>query len=118
MDNYLENLSLLSTNDTERSIDELLELLSDRNVRITVAYLYDHPNATLGELATVIVGKTAVDESRFGTESDYERAYVHLYHSVLPRLDDHELLTFDPDEKAVSDVDVPPVLFTVLGVEE
>lgn len=118
MDNYLENLSLLSTTDTDRSVDELLRLLSDRDVRITVAYLYDHPNATLDELATVIVGKTAVDESRIGTESDYQRACVHLYHSVLPRLDDHDLLEFDHDEKAVRDVDVPPVVFTVLGIEE
>lgn len=118
MDDFAQNLSVLSTADIEYSTDEILGLLSKREVRVTLAYLYDHPEATLDELATVVTGIGAADEGRIGTESDYKRAYVRLYHSTLPRLDDHGLLEFDSSERTVSDVDVPPVIYTVLGVDE
>lgn len=117
MDDYSRNLSVLSTADLEYSIDDVLELLSRREVRVTLAYLYDYPTATLDELATAVTGKTAADEGRIGTESDYERTYLYLYHMTLPRLDDHGLLEFDPEGRSISGVDVPPVIYTVLGVE-
>ncbi|NKE34650.1 hypothetical protein GWG54_02225 [Natronococcus sp. JC468] len=118
MNDGLEDLSALADAAPEHDVDDLLGLLSSREVRITLAYLYDHPSATLDDLAAVIAGATAADGGRIAGEGAYERARVTLHHSVLPRLDDHGLLEFDPSDGRVRDVDVPPAVYGVLGVEK
>ncbi|MDG5758366.1 hypothetical protein QA600_03320 [Natronococcus sp. A-GB1] len=118
MKNSFEDISALADAVSEHDIDELLGLLSTRQVRITLAYLYDHPNATVDDLATAITGAAAVDDGRIAGESEYERAHVYLHHSVLPRLQDHGLIEFDPVDRTVEEVDVPPAVYDFLGVGE
>ncbi|MDG5817977.1 hypothetical protein [Natronococcus sp. A-GB7] len=118
MKDSLEDLSALADAVSEHDVDELLGLLSTREVRITLAYLYDHPNATVDELAAAITGSVAAEDGRIGGESEYERAYIYLHHSVLPRLQDHGLIGFDPVDGTVEEVDVPPAVYDVLGVGE
>lgn len=114
----LEDLSALADAVPEHDVDDLLGLLSTREVRITLAYLYDHPNATVDELAAAITGASAAEDGRIGGESEYERAHVYLHHSVLPRLQDHGLIAFDSADGRVEEVDVPPAVYGVLGVDE
>ncbi|SDQ56379.1 DUF7344 domain-containing protein [Natronobacterium texcoconense] len=114
----IENLSALQNADLELTIDEILELLSIPTVRTTLAYLYDHPETTIDELASVVAGKTAIDDDRIATGRDYENAHIKLHHETLPRLDDYGLLAFDPDDGTVTDVDVPTAVYTTLGVTE
>ncbi|ELY59130.1 hypothetical protein C491_07311 [Natronococcus amylolyticus DSM 10524] len=118
MKDRLEDLSALADAVSEHDVDELLGLLSAREVRITLAYLYDHPNATVDELAAAITGAAAAESGRIGGESEYERAHVYLHHSVLPRLQDHGLIEFDPVDGTVEEVDVPPAVYDFLGVGE
>ncbi|ADD05540.1 uncharacterized protein Nmag_1969 [Natrialba magadii ATCC 43099] len=118
MKNEIDDLSPLADAVSGRALDEWLGLLANREMQITLAYLYDHPKTTVNELATAIAGKTAAEEGRIAAESDYDDAYIYLYHSILPRLDDHELLEFDAEEQTVRDVDVPPAIYTVLGIGE
>ncbi|ELY64312.1 hypothetical protein [Natronococcus jeotgali] len=47
MNDGLEDLSALADAAPGHDVDDLLGLLSSREVRITLAYLYDHPSATL-----------------------------------------------------------------------
>ncbi len=118
MEKDLEDLSALTDAVPEHDVDALLGLLSTREVRITLAYLYDHPNAAVDELAAAITGAAAAEDGRIGGESEYERAHVYLHHSVLPRLQDHGLIEFDPVDGTVGEVDVPPAVYGVLGVGE
>lgn len=114
----LEDLSALVGSDLERDIDDLLGLIANREIRITLAYLYDHPTATVDELAAVIAGRTAAEDDRIAHGSDYVEARISLHHSVLPRLDDHELVEFDPEDGLVREVAVPPAVYAVLGLDE
>jgi hypothetical protein len=112
------DFSALARATSEQTLDEWLELLARRKTRITLAYLYDHPNATVDELAAVIAGRTAVETERIGTEAEYDDARIYLHHSILPRLDDHELLEYDPAESAVRNADVPAAVCAALGIDE
>jgi hypothetical protein len=118
MKDSLEDLSALADGVSEHDVDDLLGLLSTREVRITLAYLYDQPNATVDELAAAITGVVAAESGRIGDESDYERAHIYLHHSTLPRVQDHGLIEFDPVGGTVEGVDVPPAVYDVLGVGE
>lgn len=114
----LEDLSALADAVPEHDVDDLLGLLSTREIRITLAYLYDHPNATVDELAAAVTGTAAAEDGRIGGEPEYERAHVYLHHSILPRLQDHGLIAFDPTAGTVEEVDVPPAVYEFLGVGE
>ncbi|RQG99484.1 hypothetical protein EA472_14235 [Natrarchaeobius oligotrophus] len=104
--------------DAGLSTDEVLRLLSDARIRTIVTYLYDRPDATLEELAAIVATVEAARSSTIATPTDYERATVELYHSTLPRLDDHEFVSFDPDEGIVRATDVPPPVHALLGITD
>ncbi|ELZ03141.1 hypothetical protein C482_03934 [Natrialba chahannaoensis JCM 10990] len=101
-----------------QTLDEWLELLAKPKTRITLAYLHDHPNATVDELATAIAGKTAVETGRIVTEAEYDEACIYLYHSILPRLDDYGVLEYDHAESAVRDATIPAAVVAVLEIDE
>ncbi|AGB39728.1 DUF7344 domain-containing protein [Natronococcus occultus] len=111
-----KDLSALTNGAPEHTVDELLGLLSEREIRTTLGYLYDHSDATVDELAAVVAGTEAVGEETIAGQRAYDRARISLHHSVLPQLDDHGLLEFDPDAGAVDEVDIPSAVYEVLGV--
>ncbi|RQG93777.1 DUF7344 domain-containing protein [Natrarchaeobius chitinivorans] len=117
MDDDLGPVGVLEEADTHLSVDELLRLLSVPATRLTIIYLYDHPDTTADQLAAIIAANDAVSEASMATESEYDRARTHLYHSTLPRLEDHGFLEFDPKAGTVAKRNVPEPIYTFLGVD-
>jgi hypothetical protein len=100
------------------STNEVFELCSSRETRITLAHLSDREATTIDELATVIAGQTAAEEGRIEGKELHGHARVALHHSVLPRLADHDILEYDPETGEVRNVDVPDAITTVLRISE
>lgn len=119
MDEWLDDISdLEALEEIDRSTDELLRLLSDPYVRTTITFLYDRPDTTLEQIAGVTAAKSASESERIATPQDYDRIRHRLYHSTLPRLDDHGLIAFDPDSKTIREIDIPRGIYSVLGVDQ
>lgn len=74
---------------TERTLDECLELLSDRQRRQVIQELRTERHATLEELAA------AIDDGNDG------RLLPELRHNHLPKLADHDVVEYDPRSGAV-----------------
>lgn len=106
----------LQTGAIDRSVDEILRLLSDRYARTTIMYLYERPDTTLEQLAAIAAAREAVADETIATESSYERAFLSLYHVTLPRLDAHDFLEFDPNARTVTATDIPEPVYAFLGV--
>lgn len=99
------------------SSDEVLRVLAEADARTVLAYVSIHPEATLEDLATVVVGTEAADDHRVGTPEDHSRARIRLHHAILPWLDDCGFLSYSAEMGRVSDVDVPDPIRSLLEVE-
>ena len=75
-------------------VNELLTILSNRHCRAVLAYFQDQPTET------VSVGAL---ERTLGAQPNLEPAHVgvHLHHHALPRLEDADMLEYDPAERVV-----------------
>lgn len=107
----------LESVEMERSVDEVLRVLSDEHARTTVAYLYVRPDTTLDQLAGIVAAEEAVAGETIATKSAYERARASLYHVTLPRLDAYGLIEFDADAKTVAEAGIPEPVYAFLGVD-
>ncbi|MFC6717860.1 hypothetical protein ACFQGT_09485 [Natrialbaceae archaeon GCM10025810] len=112
MDETFERRLETSADDLGLSVDEMLRLLGSEHVRVVVAHLFERPEVTLEELAEVAVAATAAEEGRIATDREYERVRITLFHSTLPRLEDHGLLTFDTEGRVVENAEIPRSLYT------
>ncbi|RQG89848.1 hypothetical protein EA462_07475 [Natrarchaeobius halalkaliphilus] len=111
------SVSELREADLDHSVEELLRLFSDPSVRATIRWLYERPDTTIDELASVIVAEQAADEATIATESEYERERIRLHHVVLPRLDDHDMITYEYDSGTVTETDIHEAIRSFLGVD-
>ena len=85
---------------TERSLDALLQLVADRRRRQAIHHLRHEAN-----------GKTTIDElvdrlHNGGPDADdqltdREQLTIQLYHAHLPKLADHGVVEFEPENRAV-----------------
>jgi hypothetical protein len=99
-------------------LDELFGVLSDRQARLTLAYLSERPTVTLDDLADVVTGAEAAATDDVATPADRKRVRVRLYHVVLPKLVDAGYVEFDPDEERVTGANVPPRIDSLLEAED
>ena len=113
----LSRLESLRDVDVDLSVDEMLRLLSNHEIRVVIAILYTQPDTTVDELAAILTATTAAEEGTIGTESDYENARIRLHHDLLPRLDDYGFLRFDPETGTVTETDVPAPVYDCLGFD-
>lgn len=102
----------------EIPLDEILDVLSDDHARYALYWLGEHPDATLEQLADVVTGIDAAATDAIATPSDRERARIHLYHVVLPKLDAHGYLDFDADDRTVTGANVPPEVCSLLKLDD
>lgn len=98
--------------------DEAFRALSDPYARYALSHLHDRPTTTLDALADVVTALDATATGTIATPADRDRVRVHLYHVTLPKLDDFGYVEFDPDERTVTEADVPPAVYALLGAEE
>jgi DNA-binding transcriptional ArsR family regulator len=90
------------------ALDATLDLLSNRRRRYVLYYLREQgETVALEELAEQV----ASWESDTGDIVDDERVLADLYHSQLPRLEEADIVTFDPEEGYVTlaDCDEKPI---------
>lgn len=105
---------LEGTDELDRSVDEVLRLLSHRLVRGTIIALYNQPETTLEELAGVLATREAVDRETIATQRDVEKTKIELHHITLPRLAESGWIAFDPDAGTVTETGVPDLVFAAL----
>ena len=102
---------------TAVSSDEVLRLLANADARTVLAYVSSRPEATIDELATVVVGADVADDHRVATPADHTQARIRLHHTVLPWLEDCGFLTYSAETGQTSAVDVPGPVRSLLEVE-
>lgn len=94
-----ERATLLDTM-TERDLDTLLQLLADRRRRQAIHYLRHEADGktTIDSLADRLHsgGSDAGDQT-----TEREELVIQLYHAHLPKLADHGVVEFDPENGAV-----------------
>ena len=108
----------VDSNGGEYSLDRLIYLLSDRYVRHTLYYLSDESTITLDRLADVVAGLEAAESDAITTPHDRRRIRIRLHHVVLPKLDAAGFLRFDAVDDTVSEIDIPPVVNSLLNAIE
>lgn len=85
---------------TTRSLDTLLQLVADRHRRQAIQQLRKEANGetTFDDLVDRLLG----DESLTDDHTTHrEQLAIQLYHAHLPRLADHGVVEFDPENRAV-----------------
>ncbi|MEF8785073.1 MAG: transcriptional regulator [Haloarculaceae archaeon] len=82
--------------------DRLYRSLAARPRRRLLYYLLDADEATVEELAEVLVGWEATESGGMATTAEYEQMLTALRHSHLPALEDANLVTYDPDDGTVT----------------
>ncbi|MFB6179496.1 MAG: ArsR family transcriptional regulator [Halorientalis sp.] len=79
-------------------LDQLFEVLSNRERRRILYYLREHGTATRRELVDVLAGWAATDrEHAATTPDDWSQLATAVHHVHLPKLVDTELVAFDPE---------------------
>lgn len=85
---------------TTRSLDALLQLVADGHRRQAIQQLRQETDgeATIDELVDRLLG----DESRSDDNTvDREQLAMQLYHAHLPKLADHGVVEFEPENRSV-----------------
>lgn len=98
-------------------VDDVLRALADSDARTVVAFVATRPEASLDRLAGVVVGASVAGENRIASPAEHDRTAVKLHHDTLPRLEDCGFLAYDPDERRVTDADVPEPVVAFLEVD-
>ena len=81
--------------------DELFDVLADLHRRTVLFHLRQHRVATIDELVDVFIEVGADDAGAVDPDPDPVSVQTSLLHSHLPKLEDHGLVTYDPDERTV-----------------
>lgn len=76
--------------------DEVYRALADGRRRIALAYLLEHSEATVEELADVVAGVAGARGSVVVGPADREAVRIELFHRHLPVLSEARLVEFDP----------------------
>lgn len=104
--------------DAELSRDEVFDILSNSRRRYMIYHLVRQGgDATLSELADQITAwenETTVE--RIGNDQR-RRVYISLYQTHLPKLVDHDIVSYDEEEKTVALTDNVGDLIFYLRIE-
>ena len=97
-----EELRGSTTDESEEDrLDRTFSLLGNRRRRLVLSYLREHESTTQSDLAKHVAAlENDVPESAV-TSAQRKRVYVALYQSHLPKLDDFDAVSFDPDRGTV-----------------
>lgn len=97
--------------DDERDeFEGLEELLSDPHCRYLLQYLTDTDGPVpLSAAARHVVGQITDTDPEDVGEDVQRRVQIWLHHGQLPALDDHGVVSFDPESGTVSLVDDSPL---------
>lgn len=96
------DLATLRALEGDAPLDEILEVLSDRQSRFALYYLAETNSATLDEVAEAVTGFEAQTAGAIATPTDERAVKTRLYHRVLPKLDARGYVEFDADESTVT----------------
>jgi hypothetical protein len=99
-------------------LDEVVDLLSNSYARYTVYYLFDQPTPSLDQLTDGVAGIRATATDTIVTPTEREQICIHLYHNVLPRLDDLDYVDFDSDETTITRTEIPIQVYSLLGISD
>lgn len=94
--------------------EEQIHALASPQARTTLRYLAERGPATLTELADVVTGTEAAATGSIAGPSRREDVLIALHHRMLPRLAACGFLRYEPDQRAVTDVTIPPTVATLL----
>lgn len=111
------NIRELAAAEDDVPINDVFRALSNHHVRYVLYYLHGLDSDTelsLAHLADVATAWHATETGTVATAEDRDRIRIHLYHAVLPKLDDLGYLTFDTDTNTITDVEIPPFVESVL----
>ena len=108
------DLEALQALESSLDLDEVFSVLSNTYARYTLYYLSDEPTTTLDQLADVVTGVEATVDDAIATPTDREHVEIHLYHVVLPKLEDIGYIDFDSEGGIVTRTMVPPKVYTLL----
>lgn len=90
--------------------DRLYRSLASRERRRLLFVLLDREQASVGELARLLVGWEATEGGPMSTPEDYRKARTELVHHHLPMLDDSRLVEYDSGTGVVRARAVDPVV--------
>lgn len=111
----------LAAVENDGSIDDVLRALSNHRVRYVLYYLHglnsDDLPLSLTQLADVVTAWRATETDTVATEADRDHMRIHLYHVSLPKLDNLGYLTFDTDTNTITDIDIPPIINSILELD-
>lgn len=102
---------------TKRSLDELLQLVADRDRRLTIQQLRRGASGItkIDDLVDAMLDRgSGTDEQTI----EREQLVIQLYHAHLPKLADHGIVEFEPDNRTVryqQDEQVETVLDSLPG---
>lgn len=112
------DLDALRSLERDLPADDVFELLSDRYVRYALYYLSEQSTATLGQLTDVVTGLETTRTDAVASPADRERVRVRLYHVVLPELGAVGYVDFDAEDLTVTETNVPPGVYSLLGIDD
>ncbi|MFB6129280.1 MAG: hypothetical protein ABEJ28_00470 [Salinigranum sp.] len=108
------DLSKLAELEDQLPLDAVFGALSDPIARYALYYLVAEESASLDGLADVVAGWMNASDDAVATPADRDRVRLLLFHVHLPKLDDAELLRFDPGAKEATAVDLPEEFLAML----
>lgn len=100
-DRFSTTLLTRRLTEQEPTLSAVLDVVTDDYTRYSLYWLAHNPSTTVMELADFVTGFEAMRTGHIATPADHERVRVHLFHSVLPKLDAIEYVAFDPDDRSV-----------------
>lgn len=83
------------------SEDRLYRALASRQRRRLLVALLEQRDASIDELATLLIGWDVTDGDGMATPADYSETKTELVHNHLPHLDDSGFVDYDPERGTV-----------------
>lgn len=98
--------------------DRVIRLIAETRNRAVLSILNDAARSlTVTELAERLVAHDAPETNATADESELQRVVLSLHHDELPRLDEADLIDYDPDANVVSYETYPSVSAEWLDLE-
>ncbi|MFC6906539.1 DUF7344 domain-containing protein [Halalkalicoccus tibetensis] len=93
------------------SKDDLFGLLSDHRRRSVLRYLATHSGSEPVGIGTLVDRVSAEGASTGSADDADDRIRIQLHHNHLPKLEDHDVIEYDPArERVTSTRDLTPLL--------
>lgn len=104
----------------ERQGETIVKDLVDERTRQTLVWLQrqDANSVSVTDVADGVAGEVAMNEETVVNKEQRQKLLVYLYHSTLPKLDQHGYLAFDPQEQTVSEITIPDEVTKFLRATE